>query len=383
MILHPQAPGFTTITRPTLLLDEARARRNIARMAARARRAGLKFRPHFKTHQSAAIGCWFREHGVEAIAVSSVDMARYFARNGWQDITVAFPVNLCELPKIDELAGAVQLGLLVDAPATVSALATNLTHRVGVWIEVDTGYGRTGVPWDRAADVIVLAGAIAACDRLTFAGLLSHTGQTYQATSLDDLLRLHDEALGRLRHLQSAVIAAGFDPCALSLGDTPACSVADDWRGVHEIRPGNFVFYDLMQHRVGVCRGADIAVAVACPVVGKYPNRGRVAIYGGAVHLSKEFLRDATGRRLYGYAASWNGETWDGPEPGAAMVSLSQEHGILEVADSLLTEIEVGQLLLILPVHSCLTAYLYREYWTLGGSSLSRMQSNADPEAKE
>ena len=32
------------VTRPTLLLDEARARANIARMAARARAAGAAFR---------------------------------------------------------------------------------------------------------------------------------------------------------------------------------------------------------------------------------------------------------------------------------------------------------------------------------------------------
>ncbi len=382
MVLHPPAPAFADIIRPTLLVNEVRAHRNIMRMAERAHSAGLKFRPHFKTHQSAAIGDWFRAYGVDAITVSSVDMARYFARHGWQDITVAFPVNLRELPKIDILAAAVQLGLLVDTPATVSALAAKLTHRVRVWIEVDTGYGRTGISWDHTAEVVALAGAIAACDRLTFAGLLSHTGQTYQATALDDVLRLHDQALVRLCHLQEAMISADLGPCALSLGDTPACSVADNWRGIDEVRPGNFVFNDLMQHRAGVCRDVDLAVAVACPVVGKYPSRGQVVVYGGAVHLSKEFLRDATGRRLYGYVARWNGKSWSGPEPRAALVSLSQEHGILEVADSLLPEIEVGQLLLILPVHSCLTADLYGEYRTLDGGALSRMQSNADPETR-
>ena len=68
-----------SVTKPTFVVDPVICRRNIARMADKARGAGLKFRPHFKTHQSAAIGAWFREEGVTAITVSSVSMARYFA----------------------------------------------------------------------------------------------------------------------------------------------------------------------------------------------------------------------------------------------------------------------------------------------------------------
>jgi len=48
--------SFDDIVKPTLVLDEACARRNIARMAEKARRQGIRFRPHFKTHQSAGIG---------------------------------------------------------------------------------------------------------------------------------------------------------------------------------------------------------------------------------------------------------------------------------------------------------------------------------------
>ena len=78
---------------PTLLLDERRCRRNIAVMSIRAKRRGVRFRPHFKTHQSRAVGQWFRDEGVSAITVSSLAMARYFSGAGWREITVAFPFN--------------------------------------------------------------------------------------------------------------------------------------------------------------------------------------------------------------------------------------------------------------------------------------------------
>src|SRR5690606_1393659 len=100
----------------------------------------ISFRPHFKTHQSVAIGEWFRAHDVDAITVSSVRMARYFADAGWQDITVAFPVNLRELPAINELARTARIGVLVDSAASVSALVAGAQHPLDLWLEVDTGY---------------------------------------------------------------------------------------------------------------------------------------------------------------------------------------------------------------------------------------------------
>ena len=78
-------------TRPTLLIDKAKCKANIKRMALKARQNDIEFRPHLKTHQSLEIGDWFRQEGVTKITVSSVAMAKYFAQDGWKDITIAFP----------------------------------------------------------------------------------------------------------------------------------------------------------------------------------------------------------------------------------------------------------------------------------------------------
>ena len=63
------------VTVPTLIIDEARVRRNIARMAEKARRSGVRFRPHVKTHQSTAVGQWLRDGGVEAIDTAGLQLA--------------------------------------------------------------------------------------------------------------------------------------------------------------------------------------------------------------------------------------------------------------------------------------------------------------------
>jgi D-serine deaminase-like pyridoxal phosphate-dependent protein len=71
------------IIEPTLLLDEVKCKSNILKMVEKAERNGVRLRPHFKTHQSHAVGQWFRAAGVRAITTSSLRMACYFVADGW------------------------------------------------------------------------------------------------------------------------------------------------------------------------------------------------------------------------------------------------------------------------------------------------------------
>jgi len=103
---------YNKITEPTLLLNKQICLLNIRRMKQKADKNNVQFRPHFKTHQSVEIGEWFRQEGVLSISVSSLKMARYFAEAGWDDITLAFPVNIREASQINELAGKIKLNLL-------------------------------------------------------------------------------------------------------------------------------------------------------------------------------------------------------------------------------------------------------------------------------
>jgi len=92
------------IQKPTLILDKGKCLQNIKRMSEKVNKSNVNFRPHFKTHQSAVIANWYKKFNVNSIAVSSVDMAVYFADNDWSDITIAFPVNILEIEKINILA---------------------------------------------------------------------------------------------------------------------------------------------------------------------------------------------------------------------------------------------------------------------------------------
>jgi D-serine deaminase-like pyridoxal phosphate-dependent protein len=360
------------IRKPTLILNRDICTRNIATMVQKAKKHRIRLRPHFKTHQSATIGEWFRAQGVNSITVSSVTMAGYFAAHGWEDITLAFPVNLNEAARINRLAGKIRLNLTLESPDTVTALATQVSRPVGVYIKIDTGYHRTGIPPGETGIIDLII------DRLRqtphrFKGFLTHAGHTYHAAGRDEIISIHQSSRQAMVMLGNRY-RESTPGIELSVGDTPSCSLADDFRGLDEIRPGNFVFYDLMQYRLGSCTQEDIALALACPVVAKHPARQELVVYGGANHLSKESLRGKRGKLTFGGVVTLGREGWSTLMPGTSVVSLSQEHGVIRMGDTAsFTNIATGDIIGIIPVHACLTANLMRRYLTLGGETIGMM----------
>ncbi|MDT8323283.1 MAG: alanine racemase, partial [Bacteroidota bacterium] len=290
---------YDAVRTPTLLLDPAVCRKNIRRMAEKARGHGLLFRPHFKTHQSRTVGRMFRDEGVRCITVSSLRMAEYFADDGWEDITVAFPVNLRELDAINALAGRIRLQLLVEAAETVRRLGAGLRETVGVFMKIDAGYGRAGIAHDDIRAVESVRDEIDRCSRLQLRGLLAHAGDSYHAEDAAAVRHVFSRTRDRLSPIAARLRRRQPD-LIVSVGDTPGCVLAEDFADIEEIRPGNFVFFDVMQMELGVCAAGDIAVALATPVVAVHPARGEFVVYGGGVHLSKERSSQSDGSAHYG-----------------------------------------------------------------------------------
>jgi D-serine deaminase-like pyridoxal phosphate-dependent protein len=366
------------ITTPTLVLDKNRAQANLRRMAAKAAAQGIRFRPHFKTHLSAEIGEWFRAEGVTAITVSSIRMAAYFAAHGWNDILVAFPVNLREMDAIRALAEKVRLGLLVESVESVERLAAELPTPVDIWIKIDSGMHRAGLDAREPQSVLSLARAIQRHTQLRLRGLLTHAGQTYHAHSPQEIREMYTASVQAMNDLRTFIAEKLGVALEVSVGDTPGCTLNEDLGEVDEVHPGNFIFYDAMMHDLGVCTWEDVAVAVACPVVALHPARSEAVIYGGSIHLSKELI-EADGQAFYGYAAFPAECGWTPGDAHSHVVSLSQEHGVVRLAPQDFQRLNVGDLLYILPVHSCLVVEALKSYRCLDGSRIRTLNS-CDPE---
>jgi len=343
------------VVQPTVVLNRQRIIQNISRIQFKAQQTGTRFRPHFKTHHSAQVAEIFRELGIAHITVSSVDMAIYFADHGWTDICIAFPVNYLDWDRISALSKAITLHVIVDSIEVAEFIVRHAQHPLHIWIDCDTGYHRTGIPWEHLDDIGQMAETLSGGLHIRLEGIITHAGESYSCRSLAEILDVFNYTLHRMQHVQRHLASLGY-PHAISLGDTPTVSRCTSLAGIDEVRPGNLVFYDLTQLTIGSCTAQDIAIAVACPVVSKYTHRHELLVHGGGVHLSKDRI-ESNGRTIFGRVI--DPISWDFEEPYMDIVRLCQEHGMIKVSPEQFERISIGDTIYIAPVHSCMVMDLF------------------------
>ena len=359
------------IIHPTVLLDKKKCFANIERMVKKANKYNLALRPHFKTHQSAEIGKWFMDLGVEEITVSSIEMAVYFAKNGWKKIIIAFPVNIRAMHQLNELATQCQLTVLVTNARSMAALIEGIKTPLSFFIEIDTGYGRTGIKPEDLSQISEFINQSKSNNKLKFRGFYVHNGHTYKANSQEEINEIHIGSIRKLKKLKET-FQESFPTIEVQMGDTPSCSTMEHFEYIDAIGPGNFVFYDLVQTGIGSCEVTDIAVAIACPVVDKYPDNCEIIIHGGGVHFSKDKLEEES-RAIYGKVVKMDELTWSEPISNVYVSALSQEHGTIKADREFFNAISIGDVVYVLPVHACLATNLHTHYLTLEGEKIARL----------
>ncbi len=130
-----------------------------------------------------------------------------------------------------------------------------------------------------------------------------------------------------------------------------------------EVRPGNFVFYDLQQLALGACEATDLALAVACPVVGVYPARGEFVVHGGSVHLSRDAAPGPGRAPAYGRLAVVARTAGTSSPPRTASCARSPRSTASSAARPMCCgSVRVGDLAFVVPAHACMPANLIRDW---------------------
>jgi len=329
---------------PTLIVNKTIALNNLDRMINVANKNNLILRPHFKTHQSIEIGNWFKEKGVTSITVSSIKMAEFFSSE-WDDITIAFPLNILEIDKLNFMIRRNKVKLLIDSISPLKILNSQLQDSIEVYLKIDVGYNRAGLKVEEKQKIKSIIEFCKTSKKISFLGFLAHFGDSYKSRNKLEIKSVFEKSIERIK-----VLSDGFPNYQISIGDTPTCSTINKYpEFINEIRPGNFIFYDLAQYKIGSCEIEDIAIRMICPVVSIYEEREEVLIYGGSVHFSKDILRENENDK-FGYV--YFGEAWDVSNKIGYIKSLSQEHGIVKLEKKI--DLKIGDQLNVIPVHSCL-----------------------------
>ena len=173
--------------------------------------------------------------------------------------------------------------------------------------------------------------------------------------------------------LLEEVYKAKYPNLKISIGDTPGASLVSDFSNIDSLRPGNFVYYDLVMHRIGACQLSDIAICLAAPIVEIHPEEARLVVHAGWVQLGKDSLPDEELGQFFGYAVPLTENGWQ-TEPIGKVISVSQEHGIIKLEPGYVAKFKVGGLIGILPVHACATAQMMGEAYTLEGEFIEMMK---------
>jgi D-serine deaminase-like pyridoxal phosphate-dependent protein len=357
---------------PALILDLDRVERNCERMICRAADLGVRLRPHMKTAKSADVGRLAARERSAGITVSTVAELEYFAQAGFCDITYAVGIAGHKVSALAELQRryGVRISLLVDslpAVADVARHAEALGEKFAVFLEIDCGGRRGGVPAD-GPELLAIGQAVRVSPWLSMAGVLTHAGQSYDATSVAAIRDIAEDERAAVILAASRLRGAGIEVPAVSVGSTPTAMHAASMTGVTEMRPGVYTLFDLAQVALGSCTIDDIAVSVLATVIGHNPRSERVLIDAGALALSKDLSGNRCGATVgYGLVCPATGGV---PIDGMYVAEVHQEHGFIasrQPNEVLATRYPVGTRIRILPNHACLTAAPYDRYSLVRG----------------
>ena len=351
-------PVPNNIETPCVLVDRTRLEANIARVADIGARHGVAVRPHVKTHKSLAIARMQLVAGAVGVTASQVYEALDFVRGGVASVTCAYPcVQALGLDLLLAEAGerGCDVRFVADSAAGLDALAAaGQRHGLAlpVYVKVDVGLHRCGVAPDSPA-LVRLARDVAGAAHLSLAGILSHAGHAYAARDEEGARTVARAEAGLMRTAKGHIEAAGVVVPEVSVGSTPTVLASDDFEGITEIRPGNYVFMDRTPVRLGLAAEDDVSLTVLATVVSI--NDSWIIVDAGSKILSSDGGAHGALGEDFGLAYPVMGDgSLSRPLP---VGRLSEEHGWL-VRNG--TDLAVGTRVRILPNHSCPVANLAR-----------------------
>ncbi|HWF74869.1 MAG TPA: alanine racemase [Solirubrobacteraceae bacterium] len=365
---HDLGVAAAELDTPCLLVDVDRLDGNIRRMAELIAGAGVRLRPHAKTHKLFEVANRQLAAGAGGLTVAKLGEAEMLVGHGVGDVFIAYPLwGQRKWERLCHLAEQAAVRVSADSYEVCAGIASVAARRglsIPVRIEVDTGFGRCGV--QSAEEALALAARLERLRGVELVGVMSFAGQTYAGGPE----RVREGALadaGALLEVATALRESGFDTSEISVGSTPGTAYVAELGAVTEIRPGTYVFSDRDQVALGWGTLDGCALTVLATVVSR-PTPTRAVIDAGSKTLSSDRAGTAEGFGAVRGHAEWN------------LTSLSEEHGILEVTAG---EAPIGTPVEIVPNHACATLNLHDwvaavsdnlvgDWWRVEGRGLVR-----------
>jgi D-serine deaminase-like pyridoxal phosphate-dependent protein len=352
---------------PQVLIDRARAIRNIERVQQLATAAGMRLRPHAKTHKSPIVARWQIERGAVGVCCAKLGEAEVFADAGITDIRLPYPVNPANAARLIALMDRASMSIIVDH-LDVARGWSDAMRRAGrvldVLIKVDVGFHRCGI--DPVSEGVAFVQSVASMPGLRLRGLLSHAGHAYNASSEEGLCAIAQQEAETLTRLRDEAARSGVPLEEISVGATPPLRFSVRQRGITELRPGNYVYFDRTQVSLGAATLDDCALTVVATVVSKHP--GRIILDCGSKTLTNDQARGITPAAGYGAVLVGDGDSPRRTDETLTIERLSEEHATVRVEGT--TRLEPGDRVRVVPNHACTVSNLVDRVCVVDGDHL-------------
>ncbi|KAK7111800.1 hypothetical protein V1264_011375 [Littorina saxatilis] len=333
------------------------------------RKLKVDLRCHTKTHKTLEAADILTGGTRRKIACSTIPECRLYADNDYEDILLAFPISADKIPRCAELANRldefhVMLSGLEGFPCLKDGASDLNAGKVwSVFVEIDCGYGRTGIAWD--SDDTLEAGTLLKENPNTkLQGLYTHCGQSYDHMTPKQRKDHQKKIVSRLEGVAKKLRALGIEVPVVGTGSTPTCNMAEPvLSSFDEFHPGNYVFNDVEQLYLGSCKLEDIACCVATRVVCQRRDLNMLVVDCGFMGMSHDGMR----QRPDDFCVIKD-------HPHLMYYDNSQELGKVKAKEGEKLDFErypVGTILFIYPFHSCATAALYQEYLVHSGEKIT------------
>jgi D-serine deaminase-like pyridoxal phosphate-dependent protein len=357
---------ISDLSTPQVLVDRTRLLNNIGRVQSLADAAGLALRPHAKTHKSPLIARWQIDRGAVGICCAKVAEAEVFVDAGIDNIRLPYPVNPRNAERVLTLMERASISIIVDHLAVARGWSDAMQKAgptLDVLVKVDVGFHRCGIDPD-APDAAAFIRTVASMGGLRLRGLLSHAGHGYDATSEDQLRAIAAREAELLLDIQARAAASGIPIEELSVGATPTLRFSAKERGLTELRPGNYVYFDRTQVALGAAALSDCALTVLATVVSK-PAADRIILDCGSKTLTTDQARGTMPTPGYGLVLTADGS---GIDRTLSINRLSEEHATVGVAGA--TPLVPGDRVRVLPNHSCVVSNLVDQIRLIDGDQV-------------
>lgn len=343
--------SYYDLDTPALIVNKAIMAENIARMAAKAQKWGVKLRPHTKTHRVPALAKLQIAAGASGITVAKVGEAEVMADNGLEDIFIANEIfGETKSNRLLAVHRKVLVAVGVDNQEQIESLAKTFNQEkrpLDLMIEIETGEDRTGVL--TAAEALSLAQKIHQTPGLRLRGIFTHEGHTYGAQSKEECVKLFGKSQEDVLAVANYLREHDIEVNEVSVGATPSLMHGEPLPGITEIRPGTYIFMDAAQGN-SINDYHQCALSVLATVV-SMPTAERVVI-------------DAGGKALTSFTRA-PGSICETPGYGIVrgfdnlrLAKLYDEHGVINSAEAN-AKLKIGDKVSIIPNHVCPCVNLY------------------------